>query len=193
MLRYVLLSVLILFLNACAPTARFIADEDFKGPSRAYEAKLPVGWVRAATPSDTLLITRDGVFLQQMGIARLDLDKAFPLTRRAAKEGMLPLELAELQVAEIKASAPERRALEIMELKPARIGDARAYRLRARYYNGWGLEILRDTYGFTHLGEYYVVHYEAPALFYYERHRADFEKFLASLRLREKCTFFCGS
>lgn len=190
MVRYLGL-IVTLFLTACAASPRYISEENFKGPSRAYEAKLPVGWVRTASDSDTLLMTRDGLVLQQISVAKLNLKNAFKKSEREAKEDMLPLELAELQTAELKSANAETQTLDVLELRPVKIKDVRAYMLRTRYHNKWGLEITRQTYGFIHQGDYFVIHYEAPALYYFEHYRPDFEKFVDGFKPMEKCWLLC--
>lgn len=64
----------------CAPKWQNIRKEArFEGPARAYVATLPEGWKRAHTDSDVLLITRDGLFLQQISVTHHELLADFKL------------------------------------------------------------------------------------------------------------------
>lgn len=180
-------------LSGCAANWQYVNQrEEIKGPLRVYTAVIAAGWVRAPTKSDALVITRDGLVLQQIGVELISLEKAFTKSKREAANDWVPLELAELQVAELKASRPEMQTLDVLELKPSQVDGKPAFKLRTRYFNTWGLEITRVTYGLIHEAKFLMVNYEAPSLHYYRMYEPVFDEFLRELKLREKCRIFCG-
>ncbi len=202
-------------LSACSPTWQNVRKEErIKGPVRAYTAVLPEGWKRAPTDSDVLVITRDGLFLQQISITKFELDEAFPNVELTADTP--PQELAQLQLKRFKEEEPdlveqvdeEKEGLlalfpvhhakplagttERIGLKPFVVDGKEAYRLETRSYNGWGLAYSSQAVGFVHEGDYWVVRYLAPTLHYAQRDQASFERFLQNLKLKPKCRLFCS-
>lgn len=209
------LSTLVLACTACAPTWKNVRkQEPFTGPSRAYVAMLPEDWKRAPTDSDVLLITRDGLFLQQISITRHRLNEAF--SDVAITPDALPQELATLQFKQFRWAEPElarytkdeRKGVlalfpvaqgkplpgttERVAMRPVQLDGREAFRLETTSRNGWGLEYVSQSVGFVHEGDYWLVRYLAPKLHYAQRDQATFDGFLAQLKLKPKCFLFCG-
>lgn len=209
------LTTLVLACSACAPTWQNVRKQEaFKGPSRAYVAMLPEDWKRAPTDSDVLLITRDGLFLQQISITRHRLDEAFAGTRVTPET--LPAELAALQFKQFRLEEPELArytkdegkgvlalfpvaqgkplpgTTERVAMRAVQVDGRDAFRLDTSSRNGWGLEYVSQSVGFVHEGEYWLVRYLAPKLHYAQRDQATFDGFLAQLKLKPKCFLFCG-
>jgi hypothetical protein len=209
------IGLLLTSLCACSPTWQNVRKEEtIKGPVRAYTAVLPEGWKRAPTDSDVLVITRDGLFLQQISITKFSLDEAF---EGIAITADIPAQqLAQLQFKRFKADEPdlvrtvsdEKKGLlgmfpvshakplagttERLALKPFKVDGKEAYRLETRAYNGWGLAYTSHAVGFVHEDDYWVVRYLAPTLHYAQRDQATFERFLENLKLKAKCRLFCS-
>ncbi|MFN3887636.1 MAG: hypothetical protein ACK4MG_11790 [Aquabacterium sp.] len=202
-------------LSACAPSWQHIQkQETFKGPSRAYLAQIPEGWKRAPTDSDVLLITRDGLFLQQIAITRRPLEMAFagrtvtpttPTQDLALWQYQLMRddepELARTDSDELKGvlglfpvgqAKPLAGTTERVAIRPFQVDGVPAFRMDTRSQNGWGLTYRSQAVGFVHQGDFWLVRYLAPELHYAGRDQATFEAFLTALKLKEKCRLFCS-
>lgn len=199
----------------CSPSWQNVRKtEPFKGPARAYVAMLPEGWKRAPTDSDVLLITRDGLFLQQISITRFDLDEAFSGVKLAPDAA--PLDLAQLQFKKFRDDEPDLArydkkekegvlalfpvsnakllagSVERVSIRPFTVDGKDAFRLETRSYNAWGLEYSSQAVGFIHENQYWLVRYLAPKLHYAQRDQATFDGFLKDLKLKPKCRIFCS-
>ena len=154
-----------------------------EAPDKSYTVDLPVGWIRHFAQDKTLLVSRDGFALQTIGITHRPAVQAFPKTKKAVAEGVLPSELAELQIAEMKTETQQMAALTVIENEPATLDGREGFRLRVSYHTMRGLEIHRVTYGVPDQSSYYRIEYVAPKLYYFDATFADFEKVVSSLRL----------
>ncbi len=210
-----ILSVLGVALSACSPIWKNLRKEEaFKGPARAYTAVLPEDWKRAPTDIDVLLITRDGLFLQQISVVRQSLKEAFPDKKISADTP--PQELALLQYKRLRDEEPDlvqvkkeetkgvlglfpvnnakplAGTTERVAIKPFKVDGHDAFMLETRSYNSWGLEYRSEAIGFVHEGDYWLVRYLAPKLHYAQRDQATFDDFLSKMKLKEKCRVFCS-
>ena len=213
-IHYLMLASLVC-LTACSPNWQNLKKEEaFKGPGRAYTAMLPADWKRAPTDSDVLLITRDGLFLQQISVVRQPLDKAFPDKRISADTP--PQELASLQYKRFREEEPDLALFkkeetkgvlgmfpvnnakplagttERVAIKPYKLDGHDAFLLETKSYNSWGLEYRSQAIGLVHEGDYWLIRYLAPKLHYAQRDQSTFDDFLQKLKLKEKCRVFCG-
>ncbi|HYL19543.1 MAG TPA: hypothetical protein VEV20_12750, partial [Burkholderiales bacterium] len=93
-----------LLLAGCVQVPTRIETARNDGPDKTYTVELPVGWMKEARTDNTVLLaSRNGYLLEIIQIARHPLKDAFPKTKKAAGDSMLPAELAELEIAEIKS------------------------------------------------------------------------------------------
>lgn len=201
--------------TGCAPKWQNIRKEArFEGPARAYVATLPEGWKRAPTDSDILLITRDGLFLQQISVTHHDLDEAFAGV--VLKADMATSELAALQLKQLREKEldlaryqdeekegvlalfpvdhgkPLSGTVERIAIRPFTLDGTDAFKLDTRSFNSWGLEYVSQSVGFIHENEYWLVRYLAPKLHYAQLDQTTFNKFLVDFKLKPKCRLFCG-
>jgi hypothetical protein len=147
---------------------------------------LPVGWVRQYIQNGPMLASRDGFSLQTISLIHRPLDKAFPKTKKAAVAGMLPAELAELRIAELKAQTPNTAALSVIENVPAVMDGREACRVFTSYHTARGLEINHVSYAVADKSGYYQMDYVSPKLHYFDQTSGDFEKAVASFRIAGK-------
>jgi len=154
-----------------------------QAPDKSYTLDLPVGWIRQFTQDGTLLVSKDGYALQTIGVIHRKLDNAFPKTRKSASDTMLPSELAELQIAEMKTETEQMAVLKVIENEPATLDGREGFRLRTTYFTRRGLEIHRVTYGLADKSGYYRIEYVSPKLYYFDRTFGDFENVITSFRL----------
>jgi hypothetical protein len=150
---------------------------------KSYTVDLPVGWIRQFTEGGELLASRDGFLLQTILIEKRPIKLAFPKTKQEAAETMLPSELAERAIAELKASGDQLGALTVLESEPALVSDREGFRLKVAYRTQRGVEVLREVVGVADKTRYYQLTYFAPRLHYFDRYQADFARTWASFKL----------
>jgi hypothetical protein len=176
--------VFVMLLTGCQQTPQRIDTPRTEGLDKSYTVDLPTGWIRQGTfDNKTLLASRNGFLLEFIAIAKRPLKEAFPMTKKAATEGMLPAELAELEIAEIKSSDQFTAALTVVENEPAEIAGRDGFRIQVSYKNARGLELQRVVYGFIDKTGYYQLAFQAPMLYYFGTYYPDFEKAVASFQL----------
>lgn len=182
-MRFGMTVVLVVALSGCVPPPARVDVARTEGQDKSYAVDLPVGWIRHYLQNNSLVASRDGFDLQTIGVAHLPLDGAFPKTKRKATDGMLPSELAEMQIAELKTTAEQMAALDVTENEPASLDGRDGFRVRLRYRTPRGLEIHRVIYGVADKSGYYRLEYESPKLHYFDKTYGDFEKSVASFRI----------
>ena len=173
-----------LLLAGCVQTPTRVDTARSEAPDKSYTVDLPVGWIKQATVDNRkLLVSRDGFLLNAIEVSRQPLKEAFPKTKKAATDSMLPAELAELEIAEIKAEDQYTAALNVIENEPAEIDGHEGFRIRVSFKNARGLEIQRVAAGFADKAAYYRLAFQAPMLYYFGTYYPEFQKTLASFQL----------
>jgi hypothetical protein len=176
--------MLVAFFAGCMQMPSRVDTVRNDGPDKSYTVDLPVGWIKEARLDKTMLLaSRNGYLLEIMQIVRRPLKDAFPKTKKAAGESMLPAELAELAIAEIKSEDQFTAALRVLENDPVEIAGQDGFHIRVSFKNARGLEIQRVVDGFTDKASYYQIAFQAPALYYFETYYPDFQKAVASFQL----------
>lgn len=178
--------VLVLFVIAslvgCTPWARVDpANARFESGKGDFSLTQPAGWVRRTADANTLFLTRDGPALNVIVVNRQPHDQKLPATKRETRADMLPIELAELAIAEWK-NAGDTENLVVVSNTPAVVGGKPAVRLHIRWKNERGLPIDRLSYALADDKGRFSLQFQAPALVYYARGLADFEAMVASVR-----------
>lgn len=158
-------------------------QRDGRFTAKSFTIDLPAGWVRKPLGEDAVVASLDGVLLQMITAEQRNLDKAFPRTKKAARPEALSSELAELEIAEMKASGPQMAALEILENEPATLSGQEGFRLMFRFRTQRGLTIQRVVLGCVTKTGYYRLDYVAPALNYFTPSLPAFEKAAESFTL----------
>jgi hypothetical protein len=155
-------------------------NTDYRGAH--YEVSLPAGWVRFEK-DDTVLLSRDGPDLQRILIEYRPHDKGFESLKRTSSPDMLPSELADLMIGEIRAGAEQKLpSLEVLSNAPVEIGGQAGFALHLRFKTDQGLGMELLICGFIDKRGLYLLTYRAPTLHYFERDRAVFESIATSFR-----------
>ena len=170
-------------LAACIPGPARVDSARTQGPDKAYSVDLPVGWIKQYTMENNLMASRDGFLLQSVAIVRRPLKDAFQRTKKDAADSMLPSELAELEIAEIKARDELTEALTVLENEPASVNGKEGFRVRVAYHNPRGLEIHEEVYGVVGQSRLYLLVYRAPRLYYFPKYYPDFQKTVESFKI----------
>jgi hypothetical protein len=180
----VLALALTLVLPACAPMGwqRYEQATAVEHASKNFKVTMPANWVRFnQAQRDMIVVTRDGLRVQQIMAAYAPHDKAFDQIKKKSAESMLPAELAELQIAEMKALG-NLSNLEVLENAPAKLGGLPAFRALTQFKNGDGLPIKIEIIGAVNAKGYYLLQYQAPDIHYFERDRAEFVRVAQSFQ-----------
>lgn len=178
-----ILAFIILFLAGCGGGWVKPDKQTLEDPSNSFSVRIPSNWQRytGGEYADRIMISYDGPGLQKIEAYRLEHDKAFEKIKKVSKESMLPSELAELTLAEIKADE-ELKNIEVIENRPATIGGKSGFCLHTREKNEKGLRIDRVTYAFADKKGFYMLVYEAPKLNYFDKSVNDFEIVVKSFK-----------
>ena len=182
MRRLIGLLALAALLGGCA-TYALTGSGPVSAEDKSYSVTLPQNWVRLASDSKRVIVTRDGFGLQRIMITRTEAKDAFPKIKKQADDKLLASELAELQIAELKASGSQLANLTVLENVPARIGGRIGFRLRIRFLNDDGLAFDQVWCGVLDKGHYYLISFHAPELYYFDKYLPDFDRTLASFEL----------
>lgn len=184
-MKRLLRSTLILttvLIAGCATTWTRIDDAGRSYQGAHYSVMLPVGWMRLESGGN-LLLSKDGLDLQRIIIEYHTHDKAFETLKKASSATMLPSELAELTIAELKASQKDDLpSLRVISNAPVDIGGHAGFLLHLGYKTDAGLRVEMLMEGFADANGYYLITYRAPTLYFFERDRAAFDAVCASFR-----------
>ncbi|HEX6829516.1 MAG TPA: hypothetical protein VF104_11130 [Burkholderiales bacterium] len=181
MRRAALVLALAVALAGC-PSWVAIGPENASLKENGYEITLPAGWVRMMDETQEVILTREGVMLEQIAVKSVPHKKAFPRLKKPADEKLLPSELAELQIAETKRSSQVESNLDVIQNEPAQIGGRTGFRVRLRFLTPKGIPFEQLLYGVCDQKNYYLLGLQAPGFYYFDAHRADFERMVTSFR-----------
>lgn len=193
------LIALVLLGSGCAQQPYWTLTDDMNRvvKSKSFEMTVPEGWVRSTKPDtydyvniddkrqpillESMTVTLDGTGIQAINITRHYPDTAFPTIKKKSKATMLPMEVADLYVSELrKRSGLEQ--LKVLENKPANVDGRQAFQLVMQFKNDDGLRIRIATYGFVDETGFYTISYRAPYLYYYDRDYTTFKKLVSSFK-----------
>ena len=177
-----LLSSLILF--GCA-TWQYIPKDNTRWRSGGIEATLPKGWVKYASITHLLFLTKDGILLQRITIGSKPLSKELPLTKKKLKADMLLQDVSGI-ISDDLSLNQEYKNFKLEENKPVAIGGIEAFRLTYTYNNEDFMKYKSITYGFILNKKYYEIEYVAARQHYFDRDLADFESFIKTLTIEDK-------
>ena len=175
--------LLLLSLAGCVATWTRVDDTGKRYTGEHYSLTLPAGWMRLET-GDSLMLSRDGLDLQRIIIEYRPHEQAFEETEKSSSPDMLPSELAELSIAELKAGQEDGLpSLEILDNRPVEVAGHTGYALHLRFKTDEGLRIEVLLRGFVDEGGLYQLLYRAPTLHYFERDRDVYESITESMAL----------
>lgn len=184
-IKFGILVLAVSILSACGGPFVRLDKPAYTNANLGYTANLPVGWVQATGPENgnSLLISRDGFSLQSIKIEALKHDKAFESQKKSANLTMPISDLAELEIAEIKAKSTNASSLRVLENTLTNVANQKAFRIHYQYLNDKGLRFEQIVYGLINAKNYYKISYMAPTLHYFSRDKAQFDQAVSSFRL----------
>jgi hypothetical protein len=171
---------IVVFITACAPWAK--VGGDYRADSQNYSVSLPDGWMRSNMVKE-LLITRDGVLLQNIRIDSFKLDQELKHTKKKYSKNMLPQEMAEVTVDDIK-SDPMVMNFKLLENSPATISGSPGFKIVYEFRTKEGELRFKSIHYGTISGEwYYGIRYLAASRYYFDKDVGTFESVVQSFRL----------
>ncbi len=180
----VLAAVVLCALFSGCTTWQPMGSEAFVEKSQKYSFTAPVGWYMTPfrVAGGARVFTRDGTMLQTIVSGRSTHKRAFPAIEKESSPDMLPQDLAETYIANLKASF-QNDTVDVLDNVPAVLGGYPGVRLVFEYRNEAGLRYRTVHYVVSAPGGLYVLRYEAPTLHYFERHIAEFEGAVSTFRM----------
>ena len=176
----ILLTVL---LSGCVTTWVKVDDAGRHYQHEHYSTRLPAGWLRLEK-DEGLVLSKDGILLQSISILYRPHEKAFKNLEKDSSATMLPSELAELTIAEIKAGEEEGLpSLRILSNEPVEIAGRTGFGIHLQYKTTEGLRMEVLLSGIVDENGLYLVKYSAPTLHYFNRDRQVYESVVESMQL----------
>jgi len=155
--------------------------------SQNFEVELPEGWRKLNTARDKVLITRDGLALQQIQVLRRPVDTELPFTKKRFTKDMLPQEISEVIMDNIRSN-PNISNQQSISDTPAQIGGHPGLKLVFTYQTKGGLTKKGIIYFFMIDNWCYEILYEAPERHYFDKDLASFNQVKESFRLIKDTT-----
>jgi hypothetical protein len=185
MKRLMMICLAVVLCAGCAMTPWVKAPEtEYRSTGLALRVMLPKDWMRY-NGGGRIILTKDGVTLNRIIVEKLRFSDKFEYTKRKFTEDMAPLDLAEVELDNLKSNSTISQ-LTILDNKPASIADHQAYRLEYTYETANGLKMHGQTCGFIDHDVVYHLVFEATEQYYYPKTVHDFEQLVQSLHVIEK-------
>lgn len=146
---------------------------------------VPVGAIETTEVPEGLVLTRDGLLLQQIRVVRVAVDKELKFTKRKFDTKLPPHEVAEIELDDHRSN-PNVFNLTVEENVPAMVDGRRGFKVIYMWTTKDGYRLKRIHYGFLEGKWVYRLIYQAAARHYFDRDLATFEKLRESFRLLTK-------
>lgn len=184
-LRVILwLIFLAIVLSGCATWQLVRKSTFWKGGD--FSATLPEGWMKFASPTDLLFLTKDGSLLQHIRFYSFRIGKELPVTKKKFSDDMLVHEIAELTINEISLDKENVHNFNLLSNTPVNISGIEGFRLEYSFYTPYRMETRAVHYGFKKGKNIYFIKYIAAAQHYYNKNLDAFENFIKSYKIRGK-------
>ena len=156
---------------------------EYKDNRRGFSAVIPADWMRY-NMAKNFVMTRDGITLNRVVVEKGRIDAELEYTKKKFSKDMLPQDLAELEIDNMRADA-NRQFIEVLENRPVKVSGQPAFRLEYTYQTPQGLKYHARQYGFLYNDRIYRILYEAADQHYYRAYLKDFERFMETFCLTE--------
>lgn len=180
MKRIILIVLLTLFVVSCTNWVMVYGTLAF--PQQNFMIVAPQNWRKYKKTSDFLLLTRDGVLLENIQIKQTPITEKLPHTRKKFTQNMLPQEAAEIIIDDLHSNT-ELLKVKILENTPAQIDSFPGFKLIYSYETANRLKRKAVIYGLLKEASFYQLSYDAPARYYFDKYLPEFEKVKDSFRI----------
>lgn len=153
----------------------------YASPRGDYAVTLPPGWM-LDLEHRRMVVTRDGQQIHFMVFQRDRLKDAFDAIDREASPDLLPGELSELAMTDVRKRLGNEN-IEVISDEPVEFGDHLGFRVEYRWKDDRGLRWGGVRYGFATEDGYHLLAYHGPILRYFEEELEMFEDAVSSFRI----------
>ena len=177
--KLLFLFFLVVLLSGCVSTWKQVGG-NYSSKEIHFTADLPNGWMTLQSP-DLLLITKDGILLQNIIIKRMELTEELEDSKKKFRSDMLPHEQAELIIDDF-TSNQSMLNFQVLENRPVTIDGNKGFRIVFTYKNNDGLRVKSIYNGFMVQDWFYSIRYTAAARYYFDKDLDSFEKTFNSFK-----------
>jgi hypothetical protein len=177
MKRFIIFIILLCVIGGCAtwhPVNGRLGTEN-------YVVEIPQGWMKYDSGA-TVMISRDGPYLQYVLLQERPLNQPFRHTRKRLTDDMLPHEMAQVIIDDLSSDRAVKNLM-VIDNAPTVVDGYDAFRLIYSYQTAQGLSMKTAYYGFLHDHTYYSLRFTAPQRHYFEQDIQTFESILSNFRL----------
>lgn len=172
-----LLFFLAFFITGCA-TWHKTSGNYINSPEK-YSVDLPWGWMQHK--GKELILTKDGIWLESIIIARHNIEEKLQYTKKKFVKGMFPEEISQIILDDLKANGKIGN-LEVIENVPVTISGVNGFKLAYSFTTEEGLKKKCIHYGFGHADWVYEISYTATDWHYFDKGFDDFNKLVNSFK-----------
>jgi len=183
--RFILVLLSLSLLTSCVSSWKRIDDKNSLYQNAWFTFNAPVGWM-LLDRIDGVTLSRDGPDLQRIGVVFNKSDEAFPTLKKPASTDMLPSELAELTIAEIRASQENGMpGMEVVSNVPVTIDGHQGFALHLRFKLDTGLRYETLVNGFVTSQGLYALYFRAPTLHFFGRDQGVYQNIVETFRVKQ--------
>jgi hypothetical protein len=182
----ILAAVLAAILVGCASSWR-MAEGEYKVKDLNFMVTLPQDWKRAPNTGKVVVLSRDGLELQQIRLGRMEMGKELDNTKKKITGDMLPQEVAETLIDDLMADF-DMANKQIVENIPDNIDGMPGFKITYAFQTSLGLKKRSVSYGFVQGNWVYFLTYNASARWYFDKDYPTFEGIKNSFRLLDRET-----
>ena len=143
--------------------------------------QMPPGWMRLSTNAYEM-VSKDGPYLQYILLNEQPVTQGFQYTRQKVRADMLPNELAEVVIANLRGD-PSVGRLRLIDNEPALVCGADGFKLVFTFKDQFGVDMRTLYYGVMTASTMISLRYNAAQRYYFEAALPAFEAAFQSLRL----------
>lgn len=180
----ILVAALAALLTGCASSWRVVEGE-YKVKDLNFTVTLPQDWKRAPDTGKIVVLSHDGLELQQIRLGRMEMGKELANTKKRITNDMLPQEVAETLIDDIMADF-DLANKQVVENVPDKIDGMPGFRITYAFQTTSGLKKRSVSYGFVHGNWVYFLTYSASARWYFEKDYPTFESIKNSFKLLDR-------
>jgi len=182
-IKSLILFFLVVTMTGCAAWSQ-LKKVEYVDDSRLFSSVVPMGWMRFNLGKE-FLITRDGTVLNVITVSRAKIDQKLAFTKKKFSEDMLPQNLAEVEVDDIRSCEGINR-FELLSNKPATLDGRPGFRIEYHFYTQGGLKIKGVRLGFIEDKRISRIRYEAASQHYFDHTQNDFKTFIDNFKVVKK-------
>ncbi len=182
--RFLLVILSLLILTSCVSNWKRVDDKNRLYQNTWFTFNAPSGWM-LLDRGDSVTLSRDGPDLQRIGVVFNKPEEAFPTIKKPSSTDMLPSELAELTIAEIRASQENGMpGMEVVSNVPITIDGHQGFALHLRFKLDSGLRYETLVNGFVTQEGLYALYFRAPTLHFFNRDHDAYNEIIESFRVK---------